>query len=491
MPFLILLLLSSLAFAQVRAETEALTPFVSDLGTRLIAMPSYTYSRAPGTLGLAADEETWLPDKWRNRRIFNRFIPIMNWETEQSGLRFYVGCEQGDMLWRELSALGEEANRTPMLYGGFVTSPVNGFYALAKFNQIDHFTDATFDARRNRINSQKFSWFGENLPAYSGLWGGVGYNGKSDFFRNATVLTGSEYLWAWDEDEWKPVRISPRIESNLSLYFMETEVELHTATEKFQVQDSASENHSSWGLRLKGKNTGGGLYSSRKDNKESMIAWADFDHSLWGFTNSGFIAFNAFSSLRNQEIDPNDLYFADSLEYKININKSTSITPGLLFSRSGVKLYGETTYDFQPMLMKTRAYQNYNPDFESIGFDSEIAYKSRLSEFGAAYSREFFEYYRDDAFYSVKPAESSAKFFIKHRFLQHLVFTHEWVYRGEVLEPNLPARWIWNAQVEQYVPKLNTSLYAVWLHTTSKNEKDFHFGGVNRARFYCGVNTLF
>ncbi|MDR2732529.1 MAG: hypothetical protein LBB36_04850, partial [Fibromonadaceae bacterium] len=171
MPFL-LLILCSIAFAQIQGETPALTPFASERGTHLIAMPTYTYSRMPGALGLEAEEETWQPDKWKNRRIFDRFVPVMDWETRQNNLWFYMGNEIGDELWQELQEPGNEPNRTPMLYGGFSAPLTSGFYTTAVFNQIDHFSEATFIARGNRINSQKFSWFGENLPAYSGLYGG-------------------------------------------------------------------------------------------------------------------------------------------------------------------------------------------------------------------------------------------------------------------------------------------------------------------------------
>ncbi|MDR2731824.1 MAG: hypothetical protein LBB36_01235, partial [Fibromonadaceae bacterium] len=142
-------------------------------------------------------------------------------------------------------------------------------------------------------------------------------------------------------------------------------------------------------------------------------------------------------------------------------------------------LYGETTYEFKPFFAKTKVYSNYTEDFQSTGFDSEFAYKSRLAEAGAIYSREFFEYYREMIFYRIKPVESSAKLFLKYRFLENLSVTHEWVYRSE---------WLWNAQVEQRIPKLNASLYAVLLNALSKDTKDFPFGGINAARFYCGVN---
>jgi hypothetical protein len=491
-PFLLLAFFCSVVFAQVQGEIPALTPFIGEQGTYLIAMPTYTYSRKPGNLGLKAEEETWHPDKWKNRRIFNRFVPVMDWETKESSVWLYFGNELGDMLWQELTALGEETNRTPMLYGGFATPPINGFYAISEFNQIDHFSEATFNMRKGRINnSQKFSWFGDNLPAYSGLYGGLGYNSEHDFFKNASVLTGSEYLWAWNKEEWVPIRISPRVEGNARFYFMENEIELNVSTEKFKIQGSAAETHSDLGLRLEGKNTGGGLYASQAKDKENIIVWADFNHSFLEFiANKGFIA---FSSNQYQDLGFVDIYdfnlakpvsfaFADSLEYKTALSEPTDLTFGFLFKQNGVKLYSETTYKSKPLLMKVKAYQNYTPDFESIGFDSEIAYKSSLAEAGAAYSREFFEYYREGIFYDIKPAENTAKLFLKYRFLEHLSLTHEWVYR------DMPQAWFWNAQIEQKIPELNTSLYAVLLHVLSKNTKDFSFGGLNETRFFCGIN---
>jgi len=496
-PFIILLFFCSLAFAQVQGETPALTPFIGEQGTYLIAMPTYTYSRKPGNLGLKAEEETWQADKWKNRRIFNRFVPVMDWETRESSLWFYFGNEVGDMLWQELSAPGEESNRTPMLYGGFATPPLGGFYAISEFNQIDHFSAATYDDRKARINnSQRFSWFGDNLPAYSALYGGFGYNSDDDFFKKASVLTGSEYLWAWNKEEWVPIRISPRVEGNAEFHFMEKEIELYFSTEKFQIQDSTAEVNNNLGLRLKGENTGGGLYTNRTKDKENIIVWMDFNHIfLQLLSNKGFIAFSSSQSQDLGFVDFNiykldldlakPLYFAfaDSLEYKIDISNPADLTLGILLRQNGIKLYSETSYKSKPLFMKMKAYQNYAEDFESIGFDSEIAYKSNLAEAGAAYSREFFEYYREDIFYDIKPAESTAKLFVKYRFLENLSFTHEWLYR------NKPDTWFWNAQIEQKIPELNTSLYAVLLRVLSKNAKDFSFGGYNETRFFCGINV--
>jgi hypothetical protein len=477
-PLFLLIFLCSIAHAQVQGETPALTPFISEHGTYLIAMPTYTYSRVQGALGLNAEEETWRPDKWKSRQIFNRYVPVIDWEMRQSEIWFYTGNELGDMLWQELRAVGEEPNRTPMLYGGFATKPfLNGFYAMASFNQIDHFSEATFEERKKRIDSQKFSWFGENLPAYSGVFGGVGHNGSGDFFKGAYVLTGSEYLWAWDEEEWVPIRISPRVEGNASFYFMESEVELNA---------SAENSRSNFGLRLRGENSGGGLHVSRADGDERLITWMEASHSFFDhFTNKGFLVLSTHQDQIMGKSIPNldkpvSFALADSLEYSMKLSEPTDLTFGVLLNHNGAKVYGETAYKAKPVFLKTKAYQNYALDFESVGFDSEIAYKSRLAEAGAVYSREFFEYYRGLLFYGIKPVESSAKLFLKYRFFEDLQFTHEWVYREQ---------WIWNMQVEQRIPKLNASLYAVLLNALSKGGKDFPFGGVNSPRFYCGVSA--
>ena len=483
MPFFLLILLCVTSFAQIQGETPALTPFANELGTHLIAMPTYTYSRMPGALGLEAEEEIWRPDKWRNRRIFGRFVPIMDWEAKQNSIWFYTGNEIGDELWRELSTASKEPNATPMLYGGVATPPFGGFYAVAQFNQIDHFSEATFETRKKRLSSQKFSWFGENLPAYSGVYGGFGYNSTGDFFKNASILTGSEYLWAWNKEEWVPIRISPRTEANAGFYFMEKEIELYAATEKFQIQDSAAENRKNFGMRVKGENTGAGMYANQIEDNEYIMVWLDFNHNfLQHFTNKGVIE---FYPQKSGATDTLELAITDSLEYKIDISETTDLIIGILLGMNGVKLYGETSYEFKPLSMKLRAYRNYAFDFQSVGFDGEVAYKSRIAEAGAAYSKEFFDYLREQIYYEVKPAENSAKLFFKYRFLENLTLAHEWVYRDN------PATWFWNAQAEQRIPKLNASLYAVWLNALSRNNKDFSFGGVNKARFYCGATLSF
>jgi len=453
-PLLLIALLSAIAFAQIQGERE--------LGMHLIAMPTYTYTRMPGALGLEAEEEIWTPEKWKNRQLFGRYAPIMDWKIAEPSLWFYTGNELGDLLWQELATTEMHPNSTPMLYGGFATPSYEGFYALAQFKQIDHFSESTMEIRKKRLdNSQKFSWFGENLPAYSGVFGGFGY-------KNSHILVGSEYIWGWNEQDsaWIPIRISPRIEGNTSFEFMEKKVELHAATEKFQIQDSAAQTRNNFGIRLRGENTGGGLYVTKTEDNESMVIWADFNHTFFEhFTNRGFIEF--YDSL--------EFAITDSLEFKIDISQTTDLILGTLLRTNSLKIYGQTSYDFKPLSMKTRVYKNYASDFQSIGVDGEIAYKSRIAEAGAMYSKEYFDDYN----------ENSAKLFLKYRFLQNLIFAHEWIYR------DYQDIWFWNAQIEQRIPKLNASLYAVLLNALSKNTKDFSFGGINRARFYCGANLSF
>ena len=456
----ILILLCSVAFAQIPGE--------NNLGTFLIAMPTYTYTRTPGTLGLQADEETWSPEKWKNRRIFNRFAPIMDWKIQENSVYFYTGNEIGDMLWQELNERGEEPNRTPMLLGGFATPLYKGFYAAAEFNQIDHFSTSTFAARKIRNHgSDDFSWFGGNLPAYSGLSGELGFIGSGKFFKKASVTTGSEYVWAWHNEEWVPIRISPRVQGDAVFNVMDTEVELLAGTEKFEILDSAAQYNNSLGFRLKRENIGGGFYAYGEKEK---IGWTDFNFDFFGnFSNRGFVAVN----------QDKEILFADSLEYAIKIKNSTTLTPGFLINQNGIKLYEEATYKIKHLYAKTKTYQNYTEDFTSVGFDGEVAYKSNSANIGVLYSREFFDEERD---YGL--AQNSAKMFLKYRFLKDLFISHEWIYR------DFPKTWLWNAQIEQRIPQLNASLYAVWIEVLQGKAKNFDFGGYNETRFYCGIRVL-
>ena len=60
-----------------------------------------------------------------------------------------------------------------------------------------------------------FSFFGENYPMFSSVYGGLGFTND---FVNASVLVGMEYIWLFTESSrWIPVHYKPRVETRADI----------------------------------------------------------------------------------------------------------------------------------------------------------------------------------------------------------------------------------------------------------------------------------
>ncbi|GHV13550.1 hypothetical protein AGMMS49938_08300 [Fibrobacterales bacterium] len=498
----------------MQGETPALTPFVSELGTHITAMPTYTYSRMPGAISIRGEEEIWRPSKWKDYRLYNRFAPVMNWQVGDPSLYFFTGNEIGDELWQELLSANAEANRTPMLYGGFTTPNYNGFWATFQGNQVDHFSNATFDERKKQLGGkQDFAWFGENLPAYSSAFGGVGYNGS---IGNFSVLAGKEFIWAWRKidstaaGEWTALEISPRVEINgnfflpkkLNTEFFVRTQNLNPATENLTTeleQETKKNNETFVAAKIGGESFSVGV-SADKINKQNDEVY----YSGW------FEKENKISNRVSNYLLISRGIFSDSLWANFNTTQNTQLTLGTLINGVASKFFGNLNYKIGSLNMETKHYLlgNFDNFFLSYGSQAEIYYLTKKAKIGAAASGEEFsflfrdgckdnsfltlcEWLFDEVFYNeVLPAQKSAKFYINYNFRSGLTIQHELAYRSKIQSDlNIPSAWFWNAQIEQKIPNHNAYLYAVFIHILSKDEKEFSFGGIDRARFYCGLKV--
>lgn len=216
LPFLTAALMSSVfvctAFAEVDAEIEGMEYEVRGDGTFLIGGPTFGFDRIMGAGGTFSESELWTPAKLRDRLLFNRMSGTPSWTPMAPAVWFKTGNELGDLIYQNLLPSDEPnpANRTPYLEGGFTTPAFKGFWATARYFQDDHFCGRTAGPRKQMVG-ESFAHFGENIPLFSTLYGGLGYTNS---LVNASLLVGDEYLWTYTAtSRWIPVHYSPRIEA--------------------------------------------------------------------------------------------------------------------------------------------------------------------------------------------------------------------------------------------------------------------------------------
>jgi len=202
-------------WSQVPAEVPALDSVTGGSGTRLVAMPTYVYERSAGSAGFSDENSLWNPSRSEERHLLDRYPRILQWQPRQAGVWASVGNEVGDYLYQELRSTKEENNRTPMIDLG-VTSKLNtNYWFTAQGSQVDHFSSADYNRRENVVGTQSFSWFGQNLPAYSTLFTGGGFQDGST---EVNALAGGEYVWVLTPSQrWVPMQILPRIQAQASL----------------------------------------------------------------------------------------------------------------------------------------------------------------------------------------------------------------------------------------------------------------------------------
>lgn len=208
----LLLALAGISFAEILPETEGMRDTRGD-GTFLTASPTYVFDRGSKLGGIHSESEEWTPGAVRNRYLVNRISETPSWTPHEPSVWLAVGNELGDLMYQDPLLGGYDANlqnRTPLLEAGFRSKSYDGFWATARFFQIDHYSSGMLSVRKNTVQTAEYSIFGENLPFMSTAYAGLGFSGSAF---ETSLLAGHEYLWLYSESgRWIPVEYKPRAE---------------------------------------------------------------------------------------------------------------------------------------------------------------------------------------------------------------------------------------------------------------------------------------
>lgn len=213
--FILLLAVFSLVNAKIAAETEGMESTFRSDGTFLTASPTFIFDRVFGEGGLHSASEVWSPDFIANRLLVNRYSVLPSWQVQEPGVWIQTGNEVGDMIYQDIiiSQDVRPDNRNPVLEAGFRSPSFYGFWATARFFQVDHFSYAQLKNNREATGTEEYAFFGSNLPAFSTAYAGLGYTGDLLHF---SLLAGREYLWLFGESgRWISALLSPRVESRI------------------------------------------------------------------------------------------------------------------------------------------------------------------------------------------------------------------------------------------------------------------------------------
>jgi hypothetical protein len=137
-----------------------------------------------------------------DKSIFGRrFSVLENWSTGRTEIGLSVGNETGDQVLQEVVHGQSMENSNPATSAWLSTPPRRGLHAFARFEQVDHFSDAWQSTRRQALGNpdisspwpdRRFAWFGENLPPFSLAGAGLG---MSIDRTKATVSFLDGWIW--------------------------------------------------------------------------------------------------------------------------------------------------------------------------------------------------------------------------------------------------------------------------------------------------------
>lgn len=338
------LFLASSVIASIMPETEGMEGVSRGDGTFLTAGPTFVWDRPSGSDGIHSSSELFSPNKLGSRLLLDRFSVTPSWNVQNPGIWLLSGNEIGDMIYQDLLYDKSEGNRTPMLEGGFRSPSIHGFYATARYFQVDHYSSSTFKSRKNTVGSAEFSWFGENLPFFSTLYGGLGYeNGRL----KTSVLAGQEYLWVFGESgRWIPVKYSPRVEGNVEFGSLKAQVVYENAEFQNQAEKKSGERTEVSGFVRyecgsicdKGIFEIGGGVAFRVTSPENYVNFLlEDDFVIWPFFEFRFRPESHFSAALSVGANEEDWLVQDSLEFYFTPNLDTDILIGV-GSRVGTRL---------------------------------------------------------------------------------------------------------------------------------------------------------
>lgn len=361
-------LASASAFAAVDAEMEGMEVDQRDDGTFLVGSPTFFYDRILGAGGLHSESEMWSPEKLRQRMLLDRMSILPSWDPMESSVWIKSGNELGDMIYRDfITSENRPTNRTPILEGGFRTPSFKGFWVTGRAFQDDHFTTSNFSYRKTFVDDD-FAIFGENVPMFSTMYAGFGYDGASF---DASFLAGEEYIWTFSESShWIPIHYKPRMEARIDA----GNVEATIAYEDAEYQDDRKKER---GAR---KELNGSVYyrcgeACRKgmlqlsagfafravDDSGMVYTHLEEDRAFLPFMNLRFEPARNFAVEAMFAVNERDWLVQDSLEYRPPVPRYTGITVGFK-NISGTRLNpladGEEYFDGDTISLKADGQMN-------------------------------------------------------------------------------------------------------------------------------------
>lgn len=331
-----LLLLSSLLSAKITPETEGMEATFRSDGTFLTASPTYIFDRVFGEGGLHSASEVWSPDFIANRLLVNRYSVLPSWQVQEPGIWLKTGNEVGDMIYQDLITLDDDRpeNRNPTLEAGFRSVSFHGFWATARYFQVDHFSSAALKNNKRAVGSADYAFFGANLPAFSTAYGGLGYSGDLLEF---SLLAGREYLWLFGESgRWIPALISPRVESRIHYRSLDFSL-IYEDIEYKNVELEESGTRKEWSGSLYFPYTnccktarleaGGGINFRFVNDKGDTYFGLKNDRVFWTFMQMKWLPQENFSVGGHFGMNENNWLVKDSIE----IDLKTGLSSNLLF----------------------------------------------------------------------------------------------------------------------------------------------------------------
>lgn len=332
------------AFNTISPETEGMEGVFLGNGTYLTAGPTYVWARPSGSDGIHSAGELWSPEKATQRLLINRYSATPSWEIKEASVWLSTGNEIGDMIYQDLLTTDNVNNRTPLLEAGFRSPSIGGFYATARYFQVDHYSSRNQKVREARVGGAEYSWFGENLPYFSTAYGGLGYEGK-DF--SASVVAGKEYLWLYSESgRWIPVTYSPRVEARAAYRGLSAIVTIENGEYEDDSKDESGEQLEVAGtLRYACDSTcvkgvfhaGAGASFRAIDSDGDVYFGLEEDFVAWPFLEFRLTPFKRMSAAANIGANERDWLLQDSVEYTFKPAYRTAILVGI-GNRAGTRL---------------------------------------------------------------------------------------------------------------------------------------------------------
>lgn len=326
------------AFATVDAEMEGMEVVSRDDGTFLIGSPTFYFDRALGAGGIHSESELWSPRKLHHRLLFNRLSVLPSWTPiETPSVWMKTGNETGDLIYQDFLVDKEDRpiNRTPILEGGFRTPLIYGLWATFRLFQDDHYCFRSAYNYRKKIVDDNFSFFGENWPMFSSVYGGLGYTND---FVSASLLAGMEYMWIFTESSrWIPVRYKPRIEARAEIGNFSTTLAFENAEYQNKIRKETGERKEFNGsvvyncgdnCRRGMLQLSAGLAFRFVDDAGVVYTGLKSDRVMWPFLEMRVRPSDRLSFDVMLGVNDRDWLVQDSVEYKIPVLEKMNLAVG-------------------------------------------------------------------------------------------------------------------------------------------------------------------